>query len=47
MVDLAHLEAGYSVLIAAYLEEASLYSLVNLDDAWDYQHAIDALQACH
>lgn len=30
--------------VLPYLEEANLYSQVNLDEAWDYQHAIDALQ---
>ena len=30
--------------VLPYLEEASLYSQVNLDDAWDYQLAIDGLQ---
>lgn len=29
--------------ILPYLEEASLYRQVNLNDAWDYQQAIDAL----
>lgn len=30
--------------VLPYLEEANLYSRVNLDEAWDYQLAIDALQ---
>ncbi len=30
--------------VLPYLEEASLYDNVNLDDAWDYQMAIDGLQ---